>query len=290
MVVTGGHRQANVAKALAPLLTDGQIILLIQGNTGGSLAFRRVLDEAGCRARIDIAEMDNFPYAAKKTGPATMRPVTVKRWLQIASFPGNRIDAVFAVLKPLVPTAVPAGNVLFTGFTNANAMLHVANCVANATRIEHGQSYKFYAEGVTSSVARIYEAISDERVRAAAAFGASVPSMADWFERVYKVREPNLIATFQRLTYDADGPYGGTPVPKSFDHNFVAEDVPVGLMPMVAIGRVAGVAMPATQALIDMTCVMTGDNYAGTERTLERMGLASKDTAGIRATVERGFG
>jgi opine dehydrogenase len=34
IVVTGGNAQAVVARSLAPLLRDGQVILLIQGNTG----------------------------------------------------------------------------------------------------------------------------------------------------------------------------------------------------------------------------------------------------------------
>jgi opine dehydrogenase len=289
VVVTGGHRQAAAARAMAPLLADGQTILLVQGNTGGSLAFRRVLDEARCRARVDLAEMDNYPYSGRKLGPARMRPIVTKRWLQIASFPGRRIDAVFATLGPLFPTAVPAASVIHTGFTNANAMLHVANCLLNATRIEHGESYKFYADGVTPAVARIYEAINDERVAAASALGASVPTLADWFDRVYRVREATLVEAFQKLTYNADGPYGGTPAPKSFDANYIAEDVPVGLMPIAALGQAAGVAMTATQTLIDMTCLMTGDRYAATARTLERMGLAGRDGAGIRRVVEHGF-
>jgi opine dehydrogenase len=290
VVCTGGHRQASAATALAPILADGQTILLVQGNTGGSLVFRRVLDRAGCRARIELAEMDNYPYSARKVGPAKIQPVVTKRWLQIASFPGGRIDAVFANLGPLFPTAVKAPNVIHTGFTNANAMLHVANCVLNATRIEHGESYKFYSHGVTEGVARIYRAINAERVKAAAALGATVPSLEDWFDRVYKVREATLVEAMQKLTFNADGPYGGTPSPKSFDNNYVAEDVPVGLMPMAAIGTASGVAMPATRTLIDMAKLMTGNDYEATGRTLETMGLAGLDAAGIRKIVDHGFG
>jgi hypothetical protein len=55
----------------------------------------------------------------------------------------------FLTPAALVPGSGPAPNILYTGFTNANAMPHVANCVANAGRIESGDSYKFYAEGVT---------------------------------------------------------------------------------------------------------------------------------------------
>lgn len=67
-------------------------------------------------------------------------------------------------MSPLFPEAIAAPNILHTGFTNATAMLHVANCVANAARIESGVSYKFYAEGVTPAVANLYEAINAERV------------------------------------------------------------------------------------------------------------------------------
>jgi opine dehydrogenase len=63
IVVTGGNSQAVVARSLAPLVRDGQVILLIQGNTGGSLIVRRALDHAGCRAEVDVAEMDNYPYS-----------------------------------------------------------------------------------------------------------------------------------------------------------------------------------------------------------------------------------
>src|SRR5207247_4500665 len=131
-VCTGGTYQEAVGRGLAPLLRDGQTILLIQGNTGGSLVVRRALDAVGCRATVDIAEMDNYPYSCWRLTPTRIRPIVKKRWLQIATFPGRRIAAVFPRLAPLFPHAVAVATVIHTGFTNANAMLHVANCVANA--------------------------------------------------------------------------------------------------------------------------------------------------------------
>ena len=129
IVVTGGNTQAVVARSLAPLLRDGQVILLIQGNTGGSLIVRRALDEGGCQAEVDVAEMDNYPYSCWRLSPTRIRPIVRKRWLQIATFPGNRIAAVFPRLSQLFPQAVAAPNILCTGFTNANAMLHVEKVI-----------------------------------------------------------------------------------------------------------------------------------------------------------------
>jgi opine dehydrogenase len=290
IVATGGNAQERGARGLAPLLRDGQLILLIQGNTGGALVVRRALDDAHCRARVDIAEMDNYPYSCRRLAPTRIRPIVAKHWLQIAAFPGNRIAAALPRLTPLFPQAVAAPNIVSTGFTNANAMLHVANCVANAARIESGGGYKFYAEGVTPAVARLYAAINAERVAVAAALGAAVPDLAEWFERAYGVRTASLDETCRRLTYDENGPYQATGTPTSLAHKYITEDVPAGLMPMSALGHAAGVPTPAIDALIETVRHMTGEDFAGEARTLGRLGLAGMDARQIRRIMTHGFG
>jgi opine dehydrogenase len=288
IVVTGGNAQEAVARSLAPLLCDGQIILLIQGNTGGALVVRRALGVAGCRADVDVAEMDNYPFSNWRLSPTRIRPIVKKRWLQIASFPGNRIASVFSRLEPLFPHAVAAPSVIHTGFTNANAMLHVANCIGNAGKIDRGETYRFYAEGVTPSVARLYQAINAERVAVAAALGSSVPTLEDWFDRVYGVRGADLVESCQLLTINSDGPYQATGTPKSFDHKYITEDVPVGLIPMSALGAVAGVPTPTIDALVRLAQAMTGKDFAAEARTLDRMGLAGMDASKIRRFVDTG--
>jgi opine dehydrogenase len=289
VIVTGGNAQAGVARSLAPLLRGGQIVLLVQGNTGGSLIVRRALDNAGCHADVDVAEMDNYPYSCRRLAPARIRPIVAKRWLQIAAFPGNRIAAVHPRLSALFPQAAAAPNALYTGFTNANAMLHVANCVANAARIESGDGYKFYAEGVTPAVARLYQAVNGERVAVAAGLGASVPSLEDWFDRVYGVREASLVETSRRLTYNSDGPYQATGTPNSLDHKFITEDVPTGLIPMSAIGAAVGVPTPAIDALVAIVRIMTGKDFAAEGRTLARLGLSGMSATEIRHVMDEGF-
>jgi opine dehydrogenase len=289
VTVTGGNAQESVAHSLAPLLRDGQIILLIQGNTGGSLVVRRALDRAGCHARIDVAEMDNYPYSCWRRGPTRIEPIVKKRWLQITTFPGNRTGAVFPRLSPLFPHAVAAPNAIYTGFTNANAMLHVANCVANAGKIDRGEAYKFYAEGVTPSVARLYQAINAERVAIAAAYGASVPTLEDWFEQVYGVRGADLSETCRLLTSNSDGPYQATGTPNSWTHKYIAEDVPVGLMPMSALGQAAGVPTPAIDAVIRLATILAGSDFTATARSLDRMGVTGMDAVQITRTLDEGF-
>ena len=93
-------------------------------------------DEAGCRADVDVAEMDNYPFSCWRLGPTRIRPIVKKRWLQIASFPGPHRLGVPAS-GAAVPPCHRSADVIYTGFTNANAMLHVANwSVMRARSIE----------------------------------------------------------------------------------------------------------------------------------------------------------
>jgi opine dehydrogenase len=87
------------------------------------------------------------------------------------------------------------------------------------------------------------------------------------------------------LTTNSDGPYQATGTPRSFDHKYITEDVPAGLMPMRALGAAAGVPTPAIDALISTACTMAGRDFGVEARTLERMGLGGMHAAQIRAAV-----
>src|SRR5262249_60234647 len=51
IIVTGGNFQEKVAQSLAPLLRDGQLIFLVQGNTRGPPVVTPPPDKAGCKAQ-----------------------------------------------------------------------------------------------------------------------------------------------------------------------------------------------------------------------------------------------
>jgi len=126
-------------------------------------------------------------------------------------------------------------------------------------------------------------------VAVAAALGAAVLTLEDWFDRVYGVREASLVETCRRLTFNTDGPYQATGTPNSLDHKFITEDVPTGLVPMSALGAAAGVPTPAIEALVAIVHKMTGKDFAAEGRTLERLGLKGMSAAEIGHVMNEGF-
>ena len=66
------------------------------------------------------------------------------------------------------------------------------------------------------------------------------------------------------------------------------EDVGYGLVPMAALGRLAGVATPTIDALVHLAGLSLGIDYAKDGLTLERLGLAGKSTAELARFVNEG--
>jgi opine dehydrogenase len=113
--------------------------------------------------------------------------------------------------------------------------------------------------------------------------------LEDWFDRVYGVREANLVEACRRLTFNSDGPYQATGTPNSLNHKFITEDIPTGLVPMSALGAAAGVPTPAIDALVAIVHKMTGKDFAADGRTLERLGLNGMGAAEIGHVMNEGF-
>jgi opine dehydrogenase len=289
IVCTGSTHHAEVARLLAPRLRDGQTIFLVQGGTGGSLLVSNELARAGCRAQVDVAEVDNYPFSLSWPRPTAMRFTIRKESLQIAALPASRGPAVLAGLAAAFPQAVAAPNTLYTGLNNANAILHVANMVANAGRLESaGNGYRFYAEGYTPYAIKVLEMVSAERLCIARAFGVELPGIHQWLLDTYRLGGADLAETFRRLTYEPTGPYQWTPTPKSMEHKYVTEDVPCGLVAMAGLGDAVGVATPVIDGLIALSGTMLGRDFTKEGRTLAALGLAGKSAEQIKAAFELG--
>jgi hypothetical protein len=73
--------------------------------------------------------------------------------------------------------------------------------------------------------------------------------------------------------------------PPTLDHRYLHEDVGWGLVPWMHLAVAAGSPAPTITALTRLAGVINGIDYSRQGLTLERMGLAGKTPAQIRAHV-----
>ncbi len=269
MVVVPSTAHADIARACAGCLRDGQFIVLHPGRTGGALEFAKVLRDSGCKADITLAEAETLIYASRSDGPAQSRIFGIKETVPLAAFPSYRTQQVLDALAPAYPQFIDGGDVLHTGLNNMGAIFHPALTLLNAGRIEStGGDFQFYLDGATPSVAKMLEELDRERVTVAAALGIRARTALEWLKMAYNATG----ATLYEAIHNQPG-YRGIPAPATLNNRYIFEDVPMSLVPIASLGQRYGVSVRAIDTIISLACVIHRTDYWRKGRTLARLGL-----------------
>lgn len=282
IVSTYGNDHPTLARQLAPLLEDGQLIVLCQGHFCGPLVFRSALDAAGCKAQVDIAEMDAYPYMLHVKTPDSVIMTSIKEKWHLAALPASRTAACLARIAHAFPGLAAAGTMLETALVDLGGILHVGGMITNVGMVEGEQSYNFYANNMVPSVCNLLLAMDQERLQVAQAFSIKTVDIPTWLAITYSFRDMTLHEALQKMAVTH---YRYAPAPKSLKHRYLVQDVGCGLVPLSALGKVAGVATPVIDSVIQIANALTGRDFFAEGRNLQALGLAGKSIAEINATI-----
>ncbi len=284
MVVVPSSAHSDVARAIAPYLRDGQIVVLNPGRTCGALEFVKSLKDNSCRADVTVAEAATLIYASRSDGPAQARIFSIKEAVPLAALPATRTAHVLEVLAPAYPQFIDGGNVLNTGLNNMGAIFHPALTILNAARIEstHGE-FQFYIEGVTPSVARVLEVLDRERVTVAAALGLRAQTAQEWLKMAYDSAGEDL----HEAIHNQPG-YYGIKAPPTLNHRYIFEDIPMSLVPIASFGQHYGVSVRGIDSIIRLACIIHRTDYLRRGRTVDKLGIAGLSVSELTHYVNEG--
>jgi opine dehydrogenase len=284
MVVVPSSAHADVARAAASHLRDGQIVVLNPGRTGGALEFSQVLRTCGCETDVTLAEAETLVYASRSDGPAQARIFRIKEAVPIAALPATRTSRVLEALSTAYPYFIDGDSVLHTGLNNMGAIFHPALTLLNAGRIESTRGeFQFYIDGVTPSVARVLEALDRERVTVAAALGIRARTAPEWLKMAYAA----VGADLHEAIHNQPG-YYGIQAPATLNHRYITEDVPMSLVPIAALGQRYGVQVRGVDSIIRLACIVHSTDYWRRGRTLDRLGIEGLSVDEITRYVMEG--
>ena len=284
MVVTPSFTHRMIAEACCSALTDGQVVVLNPGRTGGAVEFLSTIREKGCTADIVIAEAQTLIYSCRKTGPASVEIYGVKKEVALGAFPANRTREVLDLLAPYYPQFVPAKNCLETSFSNIGALFHPTPVLLNIGRIENDKNgFHYYVDGITPSVAKLVSQIDKERSAVAAAYGVHIASAEEWMRQSYETSGDTLFELIQH-----NGAYADIMAPKTIDARYVTEDVPMSLVPISELGRIAGVPTPNIDAVIQLTSSIYGKDFRAEGRCARNLGIEGMSKEQVAHFFETG--
>jgi opine dehydrogenase len=289
LVATPASVHSTYAGLLSPVLVDGQTVVLVPGRFLGSAEFARTLARHGCAASIRLAETAGSPYLVRTDGPTLIVDAVAAR-VTLAGL-GGAADQVAAQLHSVWPMLEPAATVLESAFSGVTGVVGVAPVVLNTAAVQ-SEKPPLLRDIVTPDLSRtIIARLDDERRAVAFAYGVrELPSAAAELGAAYavdgeQVSTDDLAGALAELSAFDEYPVTEDGGPH------VRDDVPNMLVPLASAGRAAGVPTEATDALIALASVLTGNDFARHGRRLESLGLAGYPPHELRRVVaEAGFG
>jgi opine dehydrogenase len=267
--------------AVAPHLTDGQIVLF---NTGYWASLRQARRLGDRLPDVTLAESNIMPYICQPRGDA-ISIGRYKRHFRVAAFPGERSPAAFDVLRRIYSQYDSADTVIDTNIAAAgNPPIHVTLTIPIAGfYFDRYMGGKFYQDA-TLPGARLVDAFDAERERLSRQLGSELFETQFEFDKRSYLYDGRDISEAVRSSPHAD--WFAT---AAYLEQVCSEDIIYAFVPMVRLGEALGVDLPVTRAMVDIMGVMLQRDYWAEGLDLGAIGLDGLDLAGVQRFVMTGL-
>ena len=252
MVTTIANAHKAVAQSIAPFVVNGQVIILNPG-------------------RFYLAEAQTLVYACRIVQNGTVNIIGVKDEVLLAALPSKDTDYVLSKINPLYPSFMKTTNVLRTSLENIGAMFHPCVLLFNAATIERNEVFWFYRD-MTEQVAAFIEKFDAERLAVGKAYGIDLLGVNEWIKFAYKDTEGDTLCERMRN----NPAYHDIKSPSSIFTRQLTEDIPTGVLPIMELGRAAGVNTPLLESMIHICEALLGQDLHNNGRNLKNLGLEGK--------------
>ena len=278
--------QHDIARLLAPHLTDGQVVFLPPA-TFGSMIFAKAAHDAGNRASASFAETGTLPWLTRKHGPFEVAITVRAKRLPVGVFPLVTAEHAIEVIGRAFPGVIePCGDALSGALMNAGCIIHPPLIVMNAGAIEHFERWDIHKEGTQASIRRVTDALDTERMAVREALGYGAPH----FPLAHHYAKDGEVWMYGRDSHDRltdSGDWRERLVLR--DHRYMREDLRLGLSFLISAAELTGTATPLAKAFLAIGGAICGEDFLATGRTLASLGLGDLDRASLQALLREGF-
>lgn len=275
LLTTTANAHGIIARQLAPLLEDGQVIILNPGRTGGALEFRNVLVQEKCQAAVYVAEAQTLVYACRLVENGKVNIIGIKDNVLLSALPSSDTEHVLSKIGTYYDCFRPAENVLRTSLENIGAIFHPCILLLNAATIDRNHDFWFYRD-VTPQIAGFVERFDAERLAVGRAYGIELLGVSDWISFAYPDTKGDTLC--EKMVNNPA--YRDIKSPSTIFTRQLTEDIPTGVLPMMELGRAAGLEMPLMNAMVDMCSALLGVDFRS-GRSLANLGLKGMDVNDI---------
>lgn len=302
-------------KALIPVLEDGQVVNIFTDNYG-TLLFRRMMREMGCKTKVVVGGWSSAPYGTRieSVGGWMFPHVGVKYraiTLRGATLPMTDIDDFMEASKYLAcidavtygEGPVKGDTVLDIGFSNINPVIHVPATILGVSTMENWgkifgdfdkTGYSMYAHALCPSICEVQYQFYNEEIKLAEGIGVDLPkySYETFFQRrsvlaqeymgLDKDGKDNMFLPLDQPTTESNTG------PNSINHRYVTEDVPVGCKIYHELGKQYGISTPIIDSMIVLASAMLKKDYFKEGYSLKYLGIDNMEKPALLEYLNKG--
>lgn len=278
--------QNDIARLLAPHLTDGQVVFLPPA-TFGSLIFAKAAHDVGNRSAVSFAETGTLPWLTRKHGPFEVAITIRAKRLPVGVFPLKSSDHALDVIGRAFPGVIePCGDALSAALMNAGPIIHPPLIVMNAGPIEHFERWDIHKEGTQAAIRRVTDALDAERIAVREGLGYGSPH----FPLAHHYATEGEQWMYGRGSHDRltdSGDWRERIV--LGEHRYMREDLRLGLSLLVSIAELTGVATPLANAFLAIGGAICGEDFMKNGRSLAALGLGGFSRDRLQTLLRDGF-
>ena len=261
-------------KAMLPYIQEGTIIGSMPGESGFDLCVRDVLGPA-LTEKCTLFSLETLPWACRiETFGQVVRVLGTKKKIDLCVYPGNQCwkvrDLVQSLLGPLpVVETSPTSNFLASTIMNPNAIAHPAilyGLLRNWDGVTPFATPSLFYQALDDFTADTMAAVSNEIVQIKLAIQKMYPDIdlavvrpiGEFFEEAY-AEDISDHSSLKRM-FVTNKAYDGLTMPTKkntsggylplFDHRYLNEDLPCGILVQKGIAELAGVPTPVMDKVI----------------------------------------
>ena len=278
--------QESMALRLSKVVKAGQIVFLCPGATGGALVYGRVFHEQGVKD-VKICEVQTLPYSTRKKGPTGSHIKIVVKKLYFAAFPAKDTDACYEVIHKMYPAIYKVNNVMETALNNGNIVSHAPVMVLNAGRIAaDNTTYGHYKDGISRDVCKVLDAINEECMQIARAFGLPETTNAD---RHFITGYTDKLYDNSYDSYHGSYSFNLAIGPTSLSSRYLTEDAPFSMVCLSSLAHELGMKTPLMDAVANLGGALMETDYWKNGRTVKERGLEGKTLEEMKDFLENGY-
>ncbi len=282
LIIMAGTQPAidHLGLAIAGHIQSNQIIMIGSGTLGSTWEMQASMRAGGCAELPIVGEFNILPYATKLDngiqGKVWVRGV--KGALDVAFSPPDKLPQEFKRwLYKVYPHLNLFPNVLYTGLSGANMVVHPVVVLRNLDKVRARKAWALYAEGVTPEVGELMELVDQERLAIAKACNVEMMPLYKFLTRAYPPFEgkevTNLYEWFHSRMRSKSGQIHleAVPGPTTTHVRLIEEDIPYGMVPLEGLAKLVGVPCPVVSMFIDEACDILDEDFRLSGRTVKKM-------------------